>query len=332
MFLFRKGSLPVLIALTVQNTSLVICLKLTFKGDDASYAPSTVVLLVEVFKLCLCSCVVVIERASQGLSEVVTQIANQGSLFVPSMLYVVQSHLLFYGAERLPSLTYVLCSQLKILTTAVMSRALLGTLLSPSQYASLAVLMLGIVIVQLQGKADSSHVEVDAASRMLGVTAVVLAAWTSGTAGVFLEKIFKASCMDGPVLHTIWTRNVQLSLVSIPFAGCGVLLQSSEQTFSGRFFEGYNATVWLVIILQAAGGIIVSLVMKHANSILKNMAVAISICCCATYSVITGELQLSSSLIFGICCVCASVFGYSHFQFTLPRPGKQNVITAGDTV
>ena len=147
---------------------------------------------------------------------------------------------------------------------------------------------------------------------MLGVFALILAAWTSGTAGVVLERIFKAeTSSDDSIAHTIWTRNVQLSLISLPFAFVGVFLQNHEQVLVGNFFQGYDAVVLLIVLLQTAGGIIIAFVMKFASNILKCLAVGLSICCCAAYSVLMGELELTRNVAFGVLLVCFSIVGFS---------------------
>ena len=144
------------------------------------------------------------------------------------------------------------------------------------------------------------------------MTAVFLASLTSAIAGVVLEKIFKTSTLsNSAVVHTIWSRNVQMSLVSIPVAVVVVYFQDPERLVGGTFFEGYDAVVWFVVALQATGGIITAYVLKFASNILKCLAIATSICLCAAYSVISGELELSTYLVVGVFLVCTSVGGYS---------------------
>jgi solute carrier family 35 (UDP-sugar transporter), member A1/2/3 len=43
------------------------------------------------------------------------------------------------------------------------------------------------------------------------------------------------------------------------------------------FFQGYNSTVWIVITLQALGGLVIAVVIKYADNILKGFATSISI-------------------------------------------------------
>lgn len=69
-------------------------------------------------------------------------------LAVPAGLYAVQNNLLFFALSNLESSVYQVVYQLKILTTAMFSVVLLRKRLSPQQWASLVLLMLGVILVQ----------------------------------------------------------------------------------------------------------------------------------------------------------------------------------------
>ena len=303
-----------LLALVFQNTALAIVLNLTFRPDAPPYAPSSAVLSTELVKL-LISCAVIGSSSNVELWRVIVQLKRNRLLFVPSLLYVVQNNLLFFAAKRLTPIVYIVCTQTKLLTTATMSRFILGTVLTTSQCGYLILLLFGIVMVQVQGQTLSVTSEENwgVSDQFLGVMAVLSAAWTSGTAGVVLEKIFKARTNnhDASDDTTIWTRNAQLSLISLPFAVSGVFLSDYEKVSSGSIFKGYDIFVWSVILLQAAGGIIIAFVMKFSNNMLKCFAVAISICCCALYSVATETLTFTPSLALGMLLVIISVTGFT---------------------
>lgn len=108
----------------------------------------------------------------------------------------------------------------------------------------------------------------------VGLTAVLIAATVSGFAGVYFEKILKES----PCHTSVWIRNLQLGVYSIlaAFFG-GVVWQDGAGILEHGFFEGYNWVVWGTIVLQAAGGVIASIVIRDADNIVKNFATGISI-------------------------------------------------------
>ncbi len=287
-----------------------------------SYSSASVVLVTETLKLMLCACVAA-HQSKRNLVRVLRIKSGQRLLILlPSGLYVIQNNLLFLGAKLLPTVVYVVCTQTKILATALMSKLILGTKLSAVKYASLFFLSVGVFLVQLphHESALSTPQGGNLTSGLLGATAVFLAAFTSGTAGIILEKLYKEN--EGSeqrehtvglgregLKHSVWTRNIQLSLVSIPFALFGTIVH--EPTGAPNILRGFDAYVWGVVVFQAAGGIIIAFVMKFANSFLKCLAAAISICFCAIYSVATGDLDVTSSLVLGILLVVASVYVFS---------------------
>jgi len=315
----RDAAVLALVALVFQNTFLVILLKFTFRKGAEPYTPASVVLVTELVKLVLCSLVAACQ-SKHNLFLAFSTAPGQILLFVPSCLYVIQNNLLFFGAKLLPTIVYVVCSQTKILTTALLSRVILATRFSNIQCMSLFFLAVGISFVQQKkDKGTIGSWDGNLATGTLGVAAVLLASLTSGTAGIVLEKIYKGNSRPDyttklektAMEHTIWARNVQLSLISLPFALLGALLQNKDLFITYNFTKGFDAYVWGVVFLQAAGGVIIAFVMKFANNIMKCLAVSISICCCAVYSVATGDVDNSASLVFGICLVITSVYKFS---------------------
>ena len=82
-------------------------------------------------------------------------------------------------------------------------------------------------------------------------------------AGVYFEKILKNSKVS------IWVRNIQLGLFGTFFALLTVYLSDYENVQTKGFFFGYTQLVWLNIIVQASGGLLVAVVIKYADNILK---------------------------------------------------------------
>jgi len=301
-----------LVALVIQNTSLAILLKLSVREGASPYPSACVVFVSELVKLIICS-VVTAGKSTEQLKYTLSTIGSQKLLFVPSCLYVIQNNLLFFGAKLLPSLVYIVCTQTKILTTALMSYTLLGTKFGMSECGSLFFLAIGIVLVQnSQSKNENPELRGSLSTQTIGVCSVLLASLTSGTAGIVLEKIYKQGGANSDSRsNTVWTRNVQLGLISLPIALLGVWFQSPKTFESGNFTEGFDAYVWAIVACQVAGGVIIAYVMKYASNILKCLAVAISICCCAVYSVAMGDVEITGKLSTGIFTVVTAVFAFS---------------------
>ena len=84
------------------------------------------------------------------------------------------------------------------------------------------------------------------ASKIIGLSSVIAACFTSGFGGVYFEKILKNSASG------IWIRNIQLGFFGTLLALFGVLTTDYSKIIDKGFFQGYNNTVWLVISLQVA--------------------------------------------------------------------------------
>ncbi len=84
---------------------------------------------------------------SDVMSSVFT--GDSWKLAVPACLYVLQNSLQYIALSNLDSATYRVTCQLKILPTAIFSVFLLDRSLSLRKWISLALLMIGVAIVQL---------------------------------------------------------------------------------------------------------------------------------------------------------------------------------------
>ena len=90
-----------------------------------------------------------------------------------------------------------------------------------------------------------------------------------------------------------------------------LLIQDREQVSELGFFHGYSAHVWVVIVLQAFGGILVALVIKFADNILKGFATSTSILLTSLVSMYFLGSPLSSLFAIGAVLVILAVFMYA---------------------
>ena len=316
------ASAAALTLLVLQNSALAILKHISFRDPAQRYSPSTAVLVAELVKFVVCSLMTYTNSSNPRLAQVVKDIKGQWLLLLPSLLYVVQNNLLYFGAERLSPVLYMICSQTKILATAFMSRVILGLSLSKGQLASLLLLSFGLIVVQLPENHSTIATQTSSSRQeeTTGVIAMLIASIISGTAGVVLEKIFKMH-RTWTLEHSTWTRNIQLSIISLPFALCGVLLEDSGLLLGREFFHGYDRVVLAVILLHAIGGITTGFVLKFANNVLKCIAVALAIVLCAAYSVVAQEREISYNLLLGTVLVITAVFLFSMTRLSRDHGG-----------
>ena len=292
--------------LIVQNTALVFTLQHAYRERARSFSTLVVTFLTETLKLVFCVAVLKF-RGKSDFAAVVRYAVENIQLAVPAALYTAQTQLLFQGAKCLPPSVFVALSQTKIITTAIFSALLLNTKIFLRQKVSLLLLASGMIAVgHASASNDGQRWDEQENKRLVfrGVLAVVLASVTSGFAGCYLEKIFKEN-------GCIWTRNMQLCFFSLPVTLLAILLCDGSLSSHTALFDGIDRVVCAVVILQAVGGLVVSGVMKFASSILKCYAVSISICLCASISMVYGNEKFDSTKFLGVLTVATAAVIYS---------------------
>lgn len=180
--------------------------------------------------------------------------------------------------------------QLKILTTALLSVLLLGRKLNCSKWLSLLALTVGVMLIQAP-RSESSSIQ-SPGNPWIGLTAIFGACFTSGFAGVYLEKLMKESDTS------LWIRNIQLAILGGVLGFMTCLTADSEKIKKGGFFQGYDGLVWFVVVWNAISGIMVAMVLRYADNILKCFASGMSIILTCFLSFLTGEFY--PDLLFGI--------------------------------
>jgi UDP-sugar transporter A1/2/3 len=291
-----------LFALVLQNTALVLLMKLSYRSNAVEYSATTAVLSSEMLKLLICSLQVCCSKGQQQATQLVLSVNSEVKLVLPCILYVIQNNLLYIAIDNLDTTVYVVCSQGKILTSALFSYILLGKVLTKQQVLALVILVFGISCTQVtEGGVDAGAERGD---QLLGLLAVAGASFTSGFSGVYLEKIYKDKS------KTIWERNLLLSIFSLPFCIFSVITSSDSSTLC-NVFHGFDSVVLLVVVFQAVGGFVIAFVMRYASTLLKCFAVSVSICLCMLISKFAQKQSILLNDVVGVIFVNFSIFIYS---------------------
>ena len=267
----------VLVILVLQTSLTVLFLRYSRTKDNGEpFIPTTVVFMTECLKYLLCLLLLLASTNWSLLDslvlfreEVICRPRETFMLAIPACLYTLQNNLLIIALSNLDAATYQVTYQLKILTTAGFSVILLRKKLARRQWLALVLLMLGVTMVQVTSE-DPGHTS--GQNRLLGFSAVLVACFSSGYAGVFYEKLVKQSSQPSIVV-----RNLQLGLFSLLFSFTGMVYYSSADIFQFGIFYGYTRPVLAIIVLQSIGGLVVAATIKYADNILKGFATSISI-------------------------------------------------------
>ncbi|XP_074055543.1 LOW QUALITY PROTEIN: UDP-galactose translocator [Macrotis lagotis] len=309
----KQASLAVLV---VQNASLILSIRYarTLPGDR--FFATTAVVMAEVLKGAACLLLLFAQKRGNVkhfvlfLHEaVLVQYVDTLKLAVPSLIYTLQNNLQYVAISNLPAATFQVTYQLKILTTALFSVLMLRRSLSRLQWASLLLLFLGVALVQVQQAGGSNgSPRPEGQNPGMGLAAVVASCLSSGFAGVYFEKILKGSS------GSVWLRNVQLGLFGTLLGLAGLWWAEGGAVASRGFFFGYTPAVWGVVLNQAFGGLLVAVVVKYADNILKGFATSLSIVVSTAASVRLFGFQVDPLFALGAGLVIGAVYLYS-----LPR-------------
>lgn len=297
-----------LICLTLQTTSIIISYSYSrvIPKGGIRYLSSTVVVLAEILKLLFCS-IIIYKDSGESISSFVSQYCVSDTLttnnstgksitrsidtinreilcnskesikvLVPASLYALQNNLAFYALRNLDPASYQVAYQLKILTTALFSVLIVHKHIARSQWFALFLLFIGVSLVQLPKDDEDNNSSVynsgEDKNRLLGLLAVIGCCMSSGFSGVYFERLIKINAKQ-----SLWIRNFQLAVFCLIMSVVAMLYQDYDAIKTGGLLQGYTQLTWVIVFLQAFGGLVVAAVVKHADNILKGFATSISI-------------------------------------------------------
>ena len=99
-----------------------------------------------------------------------------------------------------------------------------------------------------------------------------------------------------------------------------MLISDGPEVKAKGFLYGYTTMVWIATIVHSAGGLIVALVVKHADNILKGFATSSAIVLSCIVSIILFDFQLTILFTLGASLVIFSIFLYSKPDLILSVP------------
>ena len=298
----------VLLLLVLQNSVVALVTQATRMKTGVMYSGTAAVLASEVLKMPVCLALIARDVGVAGVrrelhQKVVEPWRDTLTMAVPALCYCLQNALFFVALSNLSAASYQLWSQSKTLSTALFFVLLLGKRLRKRQWFALVLLTAGVALVQYADTGTALRV----GRPLVGILAVLASSLLSGFSNVYLEKRIKLGDSSGsgrtvrrailnrcnhvtPLLPqlsarvprraqvSIWIRNVQLGLFSIPQSAALCLADRAAVTSAGigALFAGFSPAVWSVVGLKAFGGLLVAAVVKYADNILKTYVAALS--------------------------------------------------------
>jgi len=270
----------------------------------------------------------------QGLrSEVMENPLQTSKLAVPAALYFLQNQSLQIASAHLPAAVFQVLYNGKTLVVAVFSVFLLRKALNRAKWLALGMMSAGLAVVQLgagQEKSQASMGNDADQSVPLGLLVVLLGCLCSGFAGVYFEMMMKPQPnADGslPKTPSMWVRNMELAFFSLVIGAFQITASGVGSGSTGSIFNGFTPKVWYMMVNNALGGLLVAIVIKYADNILKGFACALATIVATFASVPLFGYQIGALFVCGVLIVLYSVLLYGG---SVKVPGSKHGSTEGD--
>ncbi|XP_037957988.1 UDP-galactose transporter senju [Teleopsis dalmanni] len=323
-------------------------------NNSYKYNTVTVVLLTEVLKLLVSASLYCRENNLKSLVRDVRKDSNVMMLyFVPAFLYCLYNNLAFVNLATFDPTTYYLLLQLRVVVTGVLFQIIFKKYLTKRQWISLILLTIGCMLKQLNFNSfysdandDSEAASIfvrnttqvanggDTAKMMnknmtgfdFSLSALLIVAQTlfSCLAGVYNEYLLK----DKGAEVNIFVQNVYMYVDSIV---CNAIILLLRNEFLAAFTREslsaiFRFNVIIIIVNNAAIGIVTSFFLKYMNSILKTFASALELLFTAVLCYFLFAIPIYVNTALAIAMVSFAIYLYS--QSPVVNMGKVRPINS----
>ncbi|XP_059295307.1 CMP-sialic acid transporter 3 [Lycium ferocissimum] len=224
------------------------------------------------------------EKPLLSISTFIQAARNNVLLAVPALLYAINNYLKFIMQLYFNPATVKMLSNLKVLVIAVLLKFIMKRRFSIIQWEALALLLIGISINQLRSLPEGTT------SLALPVTTIayiytLIFVTVPSMASVFNEYALKSQYDTSIYLQNLFLYGYGAIFNFLAILGIAVF----KGPGSLDIFEGHSKATMLLIVNNAAQGILSSFFFKYADTILKKYSSTVA-------TIFTG---IASALLFG---------------------------------
>jgi len=322
--------LILLTGMVLQNSATVLVGRYTRAGVPAEdrYLVNHLIVVTEIGKLLLSCCFEWYSTNGKLINSIKENIIDKPfdalKIMIPALLYLVQNTLLYVALSNLTAPLFQVTYQAKLVTTAIVSVFMLNRKYSLQQWICLVTLSVGVAVVVLDQKTDDNKDEDKAEGEeeeeevsqnlFVGLMAVTIACLSSALAGVYFEKVVKVSGQKEQKPVSVWMRNIQLAFFTIITGFIqGHFAKPDESIPKGvHYLHGFTFWPWVLVCLQAGGGLLVAAVIKYADNVLKGLATGVSVCFATAVSTVLFSTPVTFQFLAGAGVILTSVFFFSN--------------------
>ncbi|XP_033971737.1 probable UDP-sugar transporter protein SLC35A4 [Trematomus bernacchii] len=279
---------------------------LTKVDGQVPFNPSSCVFMIELSKLLVSLASLVLTEGTSAL-QAPPPLLRVAPYAVPALLYALNNNLVVLMQAYMDPSSYQVLSNLKIASTALLYSFCLGKRLRPSQWLALGLLMCAGVCHSYSSLdlGDPGRVEAEEGPRIhitaWGLFLVLVYCCVSGLAAVYTERVLKSQKLP------LSLQNIYLYVFGVAING---LSSFSFITGEKSFLEGYSGVVWVIIVGQAANGLLMSVVLKHGSGITRLFVISCSIMVNALLSWAMLGLQLTPFFLLPVSMIGLAAYLY----------------------
>ena len=307
-----------LLLLIAQNTSKTLILRAAV-GGKSTFLYSAAVLATEGLKAA--SSTLWVLNTGGTLTTILHFLRSEWRTFVrvmvPAGIYNAQQVLEFVALSRLDAPVFSVIVQIKLLTTALFSWLVLGRQLRAVQLVALVLLMVGVVLAQMKD-GQRNNLDLDA-STSVGVIATLTIATLSGFAAVYTERVLKHAKLSAHSMshdNVLPYMQIQMALASLLIIGVFAIICDFPVIIEYGLWRGFDYRAIIAVVSSAVGGLIVSAVLKYADSVLKGYATSASVILTGILSAALFGTTLDLHFVLAVVNVTCSILLYGSLGST----------------
>jgi len=235
-------------------------------GGGYAFNPACAVLVTEAVKFCLSACIYVTAAKSDGRAGVPPQLTFTDAkwLAVPAVMFTANNVLVYVAIGKNDLSAFSVFRDTVILWTAAIWRCVFNVELGWTRMCGIGVVFLGLVVNKVFSTRSSGEFS-----------------W------MFLWVMLLTSCTAAGCVANEFAlkknRDLDINVQNMVLYGfcvvCAFVLLAATDPgrVTGTFFAGFDRHTWVTIGLQSVAGMLVSRLLKHADSVMKTMAACLRV-------------------------------------------------------
>lgn len=228
---------------------------------------------------------------------------------IPAILYCVNNNMAVHMQLHMDPATFQVLSNLKITSTAVLYKLIIKRPISFMQWVSLLLLTLAGFSNSYGGLREKDKLQSpdEIYITWTGLALMSLYCFISGLAGVYSEYVLKKEYE-----LSLSVQNMVLYAYGVLCNGLAYVIVPSDKGFGSPsgFFAGYSVYTWIIIVTQAANGLIMSVIMKHSSNITRLFYISCAMLVTTVLSVTVLSLRLNWYFVAACFLVVVALYLY----------------------